>query len=195
MFELLGVDDAARRDRLVAQLHKETALHFRSIRVVEIQKMEQRKKSDATKFSAEELADDLWDATELEDATPLAEWLAKQTGLTAAAIIPDGSSYLSKHAEMFDNETVYFGKDRKNHLICSSREEAELVKLIADLGLHGTIHVPPTPAECTKLAESIEKRVDSAKARFHELAQTRTSLEEKQDEVVGLLVRWFVLGR
>jgi methylase of polypeptide subunit release factors len=195
VFELLGVSDPRRRKSLVEKLYAETAFHFRWVRVGEIQKMEQRRKSDTKKFSAEELASDLWDAAELEDLNPLREWLAKQRGLTAAAIIPDGSAYLSNHAEMFDAATIYFGKDRKNHIICSSREEAELVKLIADLGVRGTIHIPPAAAECKKLTESIEDRVAVAKSRFRELAQTRTSLEEKQDEVVGLLLRWFVLGR
>jgi methylase of polypeptide subunit release factors len=196
VFELLGVADAGRRAQLVDRLQEETALHFRQIRVVELQKNEQKRTSGTRKFSAEELAADLWDAAELDDLSPLKDWIAKQPGVTAAAIIPDASpAYLSDHAKMFDNETVYFGKDRKSHMICKSREEAELVKLIADSGVHGTINVPPEPSQCVQLREKIEKRIDLAKSRFEELAQSRTSLEEKQTEVVDLLLRWFILGR
>lgn len=96
---------------------------------------------------------------------------------------------------MFDNNTVYFGANRKDHTVCRSREEAELVKLIADLGVHGTIHLPESPAQSEALKAAIEERVGKAKVRFHELAQTRTGLEDKQEEVVGLLLSWFVLGR
>lgn len=196
VFELLGVADPNRREKLVDRLYAETALHFRQIRVVEIQKMEQRRKSATRRFSAEELASDLWDAAELRDLTPLKEWIAKQPQATAAAIIPDASpAHLSGHAKMFDNETVYFGKDRKNHIICKSREEAELVKLLADLGVHGTVNVPSKADQCAKLTEKIEERIGTAKTRFEELANTRTSLEEKQKEVVELLLRWFVLAR
>jgi len=96
---------------------------------------------------------------------------------------------------MFDNETVYFGPDRKSHVICKSREDAELVKLLADLGVHGTINVPTNPAGSAELKEKIDSRIQVAKARFEELAAARTNLQEKQREVVELLLHWFVLGR
>jgi hypothetical protein len=196
VFELLGVTDPKRRTEFVDALHAETALYFRHIRVGEIQKMEQRSKSTARRFSAEELGADLWDAAELEELIPLKEWIAKEPGFTAAAIIPNASpAHLSNYAKMFDNETVYFGKDRKTHMICRSREEAELVKYLANLGVHGAINLPQKASACARLREEIEARISLAKSRFEELAQTRTSLEEKQEEVVELLLRWFVLGR
>ena len=45
VFELLGVADAAEREKLCDELYYETATHFRQIRIVEIQKQEQRAKS------------------------------------------------------------------------------------------------------------------------------------------------------
>jgi len=195
VFELLGVGEQSRRAELVDRLHNETALHFRQIRVVELQKMEQRKKGVARKFSAEELAQDLWDAAELEDLMPLKEWIASQPGTKVSLTIPDSSpAQLSTHSNMFDNETVYFGKDRKEHLVCSSRDEAELVKLLSDLQVSGSVPIFSTADGAPKLKEKIEERINHARARFTELARSRTSLEEKQDEVVDLLVHWFVLG-
>ncbi len=196
VFELLGVTQAGRRTKLVDRLHWETAFHFRQIRVVELQKAEQKKKSGTRKFSAEELAVDLWDAAELADFAPMKEWLSKQPSASAAVIIPDASPvHLSSYAKMFDNETVYFGKDRKDHMICTSRAEAELVKLLADHGVHGSVNISPTAGGCEDIKQRVEQRITAAKARFEELAQTRTSLSEKQTEVVDLLLRWFVLGR
>ena len=196
VFELLGINDPKRRVEFVNRLYVETALHFRQIRVVEIQKMEQRRESVPRGFSAEELAVDLWDAGQLPESIPLREWLAQQLKTTTATVIPDASpAFLSDHAKMFDNNTVYFGKGRKEYVICKSRGEAELVKLLADLGVHGTVNVPRNADGCEELRRNIEERIALAKACFEELARTRTGLEEKQTEVVDLLVRWFVLGR
>jgi predicted secreted protein len=95
---------------------------------------------------------------------------------------------------MFDNETVYFGRDRKEHIVLKSRGAAELVKVLADLQVHGDVKIPSSPAAAARLREKIEERINQARARFEELAQSRTSLEEKQHEVVDLLLQWFVLG-
>lgn len=196
VFEVLGVTDPKRRVELVNHLHTETALHFRHIRVGEIQKMEQRRGSATRRFSSEELAADLWDAAELEDLLPLKQWLAQKPDAVEGVIIPDAAPvHLSDHTKMFDNNTVYFGKNRKEHVICKSRDEAELVKLLSDLGVNGIVNVPANPIDCMQLKSKIEERTAIARARFEELARTRTNLEEKQAEVVNLLLRWFVLGR
>ena len=96
---------------------------------------------------------------------------------------------------MFDNETVYFGRDRKDHVTCRSREEAEFVKLLADAGVSGVVCVPASAAACEALRVSLEERIASARSKFEELAQTRTSLADKQSEIVDLLMHWFVSGR
>jgi len=48
---------------------------YGQIRVVEIQKMEQRSKSKTTRLTAEELAADAWDCVYFKDQPPLSEWL------------------------------------------------------------------------------------------------------------------------
>ena len=91
VLELLGVSDPKERDELIGRLYEATAKHFRDIRVVEIEKMEQRAKSDNKRFSVHDLAADIWDAAELEDATPLAEWLGQCPESDALVIIPEES--------------------------------------------------------------------------------------------------------
>ena len=90
---------------------------------------------------------------------------------------------------------AYFGRERKDHLTCRFREEAVLVKLLADLGIHGSVHVPSNAVGCESLHERLQERIVSARSRFEELAQTRTSLADKQSEIVDLLMQWFVSGR
>ncbi|MCI0365724.1 MAG: hypothetical protein L0219_17835 [Phycisphaerales bacterium] len=75
VFELLGVRDRPERLQLIDALYRETALHFRAIRVVEIQKMEDRAKGGKSKFKASDLAADAWDAIDFEDVRPLGEWV------------------------------------------------------------------------------------------------------------------------
>jgi hypothetical protein len=59
VFELLGVADAAERERLCDELYREVTAHFRQIRIVEIQKQEQRSHAEGREFRTDELAADL----------------------------------------------------------------------------------------------------------------------------------------
>ena len=61
IFELLGVQSARRRKDLIDRLYREVASHFRSIRIVKVQKMEQRRRGGGKDDVAQaELATDAW---------------------------------------------------------------------------------------------------------------------------------------
>jgi len=195
VFELLGVSDPAERDALVGRLYEETARHFRDIRVVEIEKMEQRAKSDNKRFSVHDLAADIWDAAELEDATPLAEWVGQRPESDSAVIIPEERPAAVVDNPLFDDNTVYFGKARKVHVDCASRGQAELVARLASLGVSGEVKVPAKLDSCFKLLARVNERLDKATARFRELAVSRTGDERIQGQLREVLDRWFVLGR
>jgi len=92
VFELLGVADAREREKLLDELYWETANHFRQIRVVEIQKQEQRAKSEGREFRTDELAADLWDSLHEDEKQPLAEWIANQVSTGLPATIPESDS-------------------------------------------------------------------------------------------------------
>ena len=195
VLQLLGVSDATERDELIDRLYEATARHFRDIRVVEIEKMEQRGKSNGKRFRVDDLAADIWDAAELEDATPLADWVGQQPESDSLAIIlEDRPATLSKDV-MFLPNTVYFGKTRKNHIDCQSRGQAELVVRLANLGIVGQVRLPAGMAPCLKLLDRVDRRIERAKARFKELAESRTGDERIQSQLTELLVRWFVRGR
>jgi len=195
VLELLGVADAKERSALIDRLYEATARHFRDIRVVEIQKMEQRARSNNRRFSIHDLAADIWDAAELEDATPLAEWIGRRPESTAAVIIPEDRPATLSPSPMFDPDTVYFGKDRSVHLDCQSRGQAELVVRLANLGISGAVKLPSDLHACFKLLERVNSRVEKAAARFRELAESRTNDERVQTQLTDVLKRWFILGR
>ena len=195
VFELLGVSDAHEREALIGRLYEATARHFRDIRVVEIEKMEQRAKSDSKRFSVHDLAADIWDAAELEDATPLAEWVGQRPESDTLASIPEERPAILSPSPMFDPNTVYFGKDRRVLVDCPSRGQAELVARLANLGVSGEVKIPARLGPCFKLLARADERLEKARARFKELAESRTGDERVQGQLVELLERWFVLGR
>ncbi|MBU4399615.1 MAG: hypothetical protein KKE86_09815, partial [Planctomycetes bacterium] len=195
VFQLLGVSDPKERDELIGRLYEATARHFRDIRVVEIEKMEQRAKSNSKRFSVHDLAADIWDAAELEDVTPLSECIGQAPESDSLVSIPEERPAAVTEDVMFSPNTVFFGKKRKSYLDYESRAQAELVARLANLGLCGEVKLPTDPATCSKALERVNQRVEKAAARFKELAESRTSDERIQEQLMEVLERWFVLGR
>lgn len=195
VFELLGVNEVVERSQLVQQLHEATAQHFRHIRVVEIEKQEQRSRSASKRFSVQELAADAWDAVELEDATPLDEWLGKQPECTTAVNVPDERPAMMSPSPMFDPDAVYFGKKQLVHVDCQSNAQAELVVQLANLGISGWVKLPENIEPCLRLRKRVGERVFQARKRFGELADSRTSDPRIQAQIVDQLMRWFTLGK
>ena len=195
VFELLGVSDPKERGALIKRLYEATARHFRDIRVVEIEKMKQRAKSNSGRFSVHDLAADIWDAAELEDATPLAEWIGQRPESDTLASIPEDRPAILSPSPMFDPNTVYFGKDRSVLVDCPTRGQAELVARLANLGVSGEIRMPAKLGPCFKLLARVNERLEKARARFRELAESRTGDERIREQLMEVLERWFVLGR
>ncbi|MBN2579569.1 MAG: N-6 DNA methylase [Pirellulales bacterium] len=195
VFELLGVSDPREREKYIDRLYEATAWHFREIRVVEIQKMQQRAKSNNRRFSAHDLAADIWDAAQLEDATPLGEWIGQLRESDSLVIIPEEHPAALSEDVMFSPNTVYFGKSRKSYLECQSRGQAELVTRLGNLGISGEVKLPADLSPCLKLLERVNRRISVVKERFKELIESRTSDDRIRDQLAEVLERWFVLGR
>lgn len=196
VFELLGVADAAERAHLIDRLYEAVTLHFRDIRVTEIQKMEDRRKGDKAKFSTTDLAADAWDAIDLSDLAPLEEWVkANAKGDCEEIEIPSERPVHIDSGGMFDAQTVYFGKARRQHIVCASRGQAELVARMAELHVTGGVCLPRTNDHTMKLLDALNHRHAAAAKRLRELAESRSTDAAKQDEVFALLERWYVLGK
>jgi hypothetical protein len=195
VFELLGVSDTKERDELVGRLYEATAQHFREIRVVEIEKMQQRAKSNNQRFNVHDLAADVWDAAALADATPLAEWASQYRGSNVLVDIPEDRPAVLSPSPMFDPDTVYFGRSRQTHVDCPSHAQAELIVRLANLGVSGKVKLPANTGPCFQLLDRVNVRLDKALARFRELAESRTGDERVREQLAEVLERWFVLGR
>ncbi len=195
VFQLLGVSAPKQRGELIGRLYEATARHFREIRVVEIEKMEQRAKTGGKRFRVDDLAADIWDAAELEDATPMGDWIEQQPESDSLVIVLDERPAVLSSDVMFSPNTVYFGKRCSGHIDCQSRGQAELVVRLANLGVCGQVKVPAALGPCLKLLARVDRRVERARARFKELAESRTADERVQNQLVEVLERWFVVGR
>src|ERR1035441_9507232 len=108
VFELIGVADPAEREKICDELYYETANHFRQIRIVEIQKQEQRAGGGSRGFRTDELAADLWDALEDEDKQSLPTWLGAAVADGVPILIPEGRARLPDATDMFNANTVSF---------------------------------------------------------------------------------------
>ena len=199
-FELLGVSDAAERAQLVQRLHEATALHFRRIRVVELEKQQQRARTANRRFSVQELAADAWDAAELPDLTPLAEWVGKQLGCDSSLNIPEERPAEMSPSPMFDPNTVYFGKAKSGgkhaaNMDCASNAQGKLIVRLANVGIEGWVNVPDDEPACLTLLRALNARLHAARKRFDELAESRTSDPRLQAQIVEQVTRWFVRGR
>lgn len=195
VFELLGVGDAKERAQLVDRLYESTAIHFRHIRVMEIEKMEQRSQSGKERFGVDDLAADIWDAVELEDDDTILDWLEEKVKSGTTVSIPYERPVRLSDNIMFAPKTVYFGKINPLTLNCSSRKQAELVTRLAMLGVTGDVTIPEVQTQCGELSRQVESRVNKAIVQFTELAQKRTGDQRVQTQVIEVLQRWFVLGK
>jgi len=174
VFELLGESDRARRKALVNRLYEETARHFRQIRVVEIQKMEQRAKTAARRFTAEELAADAWDAIYLKDSPSIVQLLSSQSGPKVLVAVPaEGAPRLVDENSMFDREVVFFGAGRKaGRVVCASRAQAELLGRLATLGIRGDVAVPESENLCHELRATIDAQLETARNQIVSIPAT-----------------------
>ncbi len=199
VFELMGVSDAKEREELCDELYRETTAHFRQIRVVEIQKQEQRSGAEGREFRTDELVADLWDSLAPEEKQPLAEWLAERAG-GKPQTIPEGQASLPDANDMLDASTVFFresggGKAVVKPLTLPSRAHAEIIFKLAQLGLHGKVHLPDKARVAQALKLKLDERLAALVEKANHLAASRTSDDRKISDVSGLLQHWMVHGK
>jgi hypothetical protein len=196
VFELLGVRDPAERAALIDQLYLELTIHFRAVRIVEVQKMEQRRLGNSARdVSAHELAADAWGELEEDFKTPLSSWLVEHAVRAKPIKIPEGHARLPDSGHFFEANTVFFGAKPAVSLDCNSREQAELVYAVATAGLRGAVPLPVEPDACRQLAMELSVHFSSIKDRLQMLAESRAGSDKIRAQVYELMYRWAINGR
>src|SRR5205823_2777020 len=148
------------------------------------------------KFAVPDHAADAWDALDLTDLTPLAEWVrAHATGdCEMVNILPERPVQIVDNG-LYDTETIYFGKARRQHVVYQCRGEAELIADMAKLGVTGEVCVTKTNQTAFKLLNALQARHQKTTSRLRELAASRSGDSDMQEQVFDLLERWYVLGK
>jgi hypothetical protein len=200
VFELLGVADAGEREKLVDDLYYETANHFRQIRIVEVQKQEQRAKSEGREFRTDELAADLWDSLQDDEKQPLAAWMAGQVANGLQVNIPEGDARLADATDFLDASTVFFRAPGANKtsfkpLLLPSRPHAELVYFVSRQNIHGALELPKTESAARDLLSASRARLETLTAKADELTRRRTSDERRALDISRLLLHWMLNGK
>ncbi len=141
-----------------------------------------------------DLANDIYDALE-QNGKPLIEWLTTIKPSQSFSI-PEGPPKLLLPSDMFNANTVFFGNKRASQSVeCPNRATAELLERVALLGIHGTINLPNTEKEARRAVAEMESRIGAAKEQFEQLAESRTGDARLAEEVIDVLMRWFVIGK
>lgn len=195
VFELLGVDDPGKRKRLVDQLYLELTMHFRAVRIVEVQKMEQRRQGGTRDVSPRDLAEDAWMELEDDYKKPLAVWLGQRRVRSKTITIPDGSVRLPDSAHFFEANTVFFGSKPAIGINCDSREQAELLAAIAHAGVRGEILLPTQPDDAREVGLEFTRRLASTRERIAVVAELRAGSDKIKEQIVEILYRWVIEGR
>jgi len=200
VFELLGVTEAEEREALCNELYYETAAHFRQIRVVEIQKQEQRAGTAGREFRTDELAADLWDALSDDEKQPLSEWLAARITGGKSFDIPEGRASLPEANDFLDAQTVFFhqssgGKGGSPPLSLPSRSHAETVFALSQIGITGSVRLPVQESDARALKQMLDARLAALAEKANHLARSRTSDERKATDLAGLLQHWMLHGK
>ena len=146
--------------------------------------------------SPEELAADAWDAVELRDLTPVAEWLARQPGEKTTVHLPaERPVKTSEDAIVAEGGIVYFDPDRKTFVECSSNAQAALVALLAKMGLGGDVSVPKAEADCEAARKICEDRWPSILEHLKRLSRRHAGKEKLKQQVYDTLLRWYIFGK
>ncbi len=94
-----------------------------------------------------------------------------------------------------DGDTVYFGKSRKQHVVCESRGQAVLLARIAELHVTGSVFLPKDDGTSDALLSLVNDRHADAVAQLRDMAERRSGDGAMQEQIFKVLERWFVLGK
>jgi hypothetical protein len=184
----------------VDELYYETANHFRQIRIVEVQKQEQRAKSEGREFHTDELAADLWDSLQEDEKQPLAAWMASHVADGLPVNIPESQASLPDASDFLDASTVFFralGADKSavKPTPLPSRAHAELLYFAWQQNIRGKVELPKTEKAAQDLLNTASARLKTLTVKANELTRSRTSDERKALDISRLLLHWMINGK
>jgi hypothetical protein len=195
VLELIGIGDAQERQQVLERLYFEVTHYYRNIRVVEVQKMEQRRHGGGKDtVSASPLATDAWSELQPDLRKSIPDWLAGTVTHGKLVEIPEGQVRLPEAGNFFEATTVYFGQKPAINRVCDSRSEAELLAAIAAIGVRAHVVLPDSEGESEHVLKTLNQRLEEGKTKIEQLAAERAGTDKLRERVVALLWHWFTQG-
>jgi len=196
VLEMLGVVSPEERGRILDELYLETARHYRQVRIVEVQKQEQRG-GGQRRLSAEDVAAGVWDSlADDEKGPPLTAWLGSLNCRRQMVMIPDGLARPLGNGHLYSPAGVDFVQGKTiHHEDYAGVEQAALIAYLANLDIRGEVEVPSDEAGCRQWRQAVETRLDAARSRLDTLTGSRTGSENLREASADLLMQWFIHGR
>ncbi len=196
VWEVLGVTSKRRRQELTNRLYTEVTQHFRAIRVVEVQKMEQRRRaSGSSNVAPANLASGAREEMDSALDGALGNSLKRWSGGTWVVDLPDGEARIPDENDMFDPHTVYFGSKPAVPIECSSRAQAELMYAVAQTGLRGPVHLPDGEADCQRVMGLLIERLAAWRKWIDEKVELMAADANIKEQVAAILWGWFIHGK
>lgn len=196
VLELLGITDRRERADLLKKLYTETASYYRYQRTQDIQTSLNRSKAGRKQMSPRDLAASVWDSLKPEErGEPVVEWMKSRWPGGIEVSVPDGKPTARGSDDMFSPASVSFKQGAKAvEMDYASPEHAALVVALAELEIRGSVTLPDTAAACQDCRGQLAARLEGARARFTELAASRTGQESMREQVVFILLQWLIHG-
>lgn len=196
VFELLGEKDAAKRAALIDELYTVTTEYYRYQRTQDIQSMENRAGQSRQRIGAADLAGSIWDSLETADKQTLQEFLETLPGERHTVTIHEGKAKAFGASHLFEPSAVeYTTQKQKVHVEYENPPQAELVALLSDLGIHGTVQLPKSPKVCMQWSHEINEAIRRMQNTFESFASTRTGTARIHEQILTTLMNWFIHGK
>jgi hypothetical protein len=182
----IGVS-SAEKEQLLERLYREVTQFWNEARVVEIQAIENRKRSKKGRSAnAREVAAGIFAQIEPSIIRIFPDDFLPTDEVLETVELPEGRAKLFDAHDFYDANVVAVGNTRIN---LRHRSQAELAKFYCDLGRTGFLKLPISEASCTRVKGAWIQYVTEIRDIFRPLASERTADEDQIDAIAAELER------
>ena len=122
------------------------------------------------RLSAQDLAGSVWDSLEASEKQTLHEFLETLPGERFSVTILEGKARAFGESHFFESSSVeYATQKQKVHVEYENPQQAELVTLLSDLGIHGTVQLPKSAKICKQWITEIKELLKKVQQKFESL--------------------------
>jgi hypothetical protein len=174
-------------DSVLKNLYQEVTRYWNSARLVELQAMENRKRSKKGRTAnSREVAQEIFEGLEPAQVRRFPnDFLPADEPLETVELPEDKAKLFDPH-DFYDANSLAVGKTKLNF---RHRAQVELAKLFCDLHRGGFIKLPTTELVCKTVKRDWESYSTQMQIIFQRLAAERTDDEDRQEAIIAELNR------